>query len=367
MSVTVDDSSGAGTPESVEPEAAAAFAERMIDVLSDASTALLLSVGHQTGLFDAMAGAPPSTSAELADRAGLHERYVREWLAGLTVAGVVEHDGGGRHSLPAAHAASLTRAAGPENLAPTMTVVAMMAEVVPKVVRAFREGGGVPYSAYPRFHQLMNEDSTAMLDGALVDAVVPLVDGLAGRLEAGIDVADIGCGSGHAVNLLARSFPNSRCVGYDISDEAIAAARAEAQEWGLDNARFEVRDVAGLGEDAAYDLVTAFDAIHDQAHPAAVLACVARALRPGGRFLMVDIKASSNVDDNRQIPWAPFIYAISTFHCMTVSLAAGGDGLGTAWGRQLATSMLDDAGLTDVAVHELDNAPFNYFFVASKA
>jgi 2-polyprenyl-3-methyl-5-hydroxy-6-metoxy-1,4-benzoquinol methylase len=193
------------------------------------------------------------------------------------------------------------------------------------------------------------------------------VPGLTERLRAGIDAADIGCGSGHAINLLATAFPLSRFTGYDFSDEAIEAARSEATRLGLSNARFEVRDVASLGETGRFDLVTAFDSVHDQAHPGEVLANIADALRPGGEFLMVDIKASSKVEENVEVPWGTMLYTISAMHCMSVSLGLGGDGLGTAWGRQLAVSMLEAAGFTEVDVKEIESDPFNYYYVARKA
>jgi 2-polyprenyl-3-methyl-5-hydroxy-6-metoxy-1,4-benzoquinol methylase len=212
----------------------------------------------------------------------------------------------------------------------------------------------------------MAEDSAAVVDAGLLDSVLPLVPGLVAALQKGIDVADVGCGSGHALNVMARMFPASRFRGYDFSEEAVTAARAEAFNWGLSNANFDVRDVSQLAESAAFDLVTAFDAVHDQAHPGAVLANIQTALRPGGTFLMVDIKASSAVEDNIGVPASTFLYTISTMHCMTVSLALGGDGLGTAWGRQMAEAMLAEAGFDAVEVLELESDPFNYYYLARK-
>ena len=135
---------------------------------------------------------------------------------------------------------------------------------------------------------------------------------------------------------------------------------------GIDLVDSYVLDVATLDEPESCDLVTAFDAIHDQAHPAQVLAAVARALRSDGVFLMVDIKASSNVADNLDLPWAPFLYTVSTLHCMTVSLGLGGDGLGTTRGHQLATSMLRDAGFSQVEVREIEDDPLNSYYMCRK-
>jgi SAM-dependent methyltransferase len=190
------------------------------------------------------------------------------------------------------------------------------------------------------------------------------VVGLTERLTAGIEVADIGCGSGHALNLLAEAFPASEFVGFDFSEEAIAAGRREAESAGLGNVRFEVRDVAALDETAAFDLVTAFDAIHDQAKPAVVLAGIASALRPDGVFLMVDIRASSNVEDNVDHPLGTFFCTASTMHCTTVSLALAGDGLGTVWGEQLATEMLTTAGFESVELAHIEADIGNSYYIA---
>ena len=138
-----------------------------------------------------------------------------------------------------------------------------------------------------------------------------------------------------------------------------------AGDWVAARAAF-VRDVAALGEYERFDLITAFDAIHDQAHPADVLAGIAAALRPGGTFLMVDIEASSNLEDNVEHPFAPFLYGVSTMHCMTVSLSLGGDGLGTVWGRQKASEMLTDAGFSSVEVTHVEADAFNAYYIAQK-
>ena len=344
------------------------FADRLVGILNDASLALMTSIGHQVGLFDVMADLPPGTSQEIAAAAGLQERYVREWLGAMTTGRVISHDPRtGTYRLPAEHAAFLTRAAGPDNLGHLMQLVPLLASVEEPIVACFRNGGGVPYSAYPRFHQLMAEDSATVHDGALVDSILPVVPGLIDRLHAGIEVADIGCGQGHAINLMAAAFPNSRFTGYDFSAEAVEAGRREAQHIGLTNATFELRDVTDLGLTDAYDLITAFDAIHDQAHPSRVLAGIAAALRTTGVFLMVDIQASSHLHENLDLPWGPFLYTVSTMHCMTVSLALEGTGLGTVWGEQVALTMLEEAGFSKVQIKTLEHDTFNDYYIATKA
>jgi 2-polyprenyl-3-methyl-5-hydroxy-6-metoxy-1,4-benzoquinol methylase len=242
----------------------------------------------------------------------------------------------------------------------------LLGEVEQKIVGCFQTGGGLSYSEYPRFHTLMAEESGEVFDAALVDVILPMAEGLPEQLRAGAELADIGCGSGHAINVMAQAFPASRFTGIDFSEEGLGVGRAEAERLGLANAAFVAHDVGELDLTDAYDVITAFDAIHDQAHPAQVLANIYRALRPGGVFLMVDIKASSRLEDNVGVPFASYLYAVSTMHCMSVSLGLDGDGLGTVWGRQLATSMLADAGFVDVAVREIESDPINFYYVARK-
>jgi 2-polyprenyl-3-methyl-5-hydroxy-6-metoxy-1,4-benzoquinol methylase len=343
------------------------FAERMVGAIDSASLAILLSIGHQTKLFDTMAVLPPATSAQIADAAGLNERYVREWLGGVVSCRVVDYDPASQtYSLPRHRAAVLTRTAGPDNLSRVAQFIPLFGEVEQKIIGCFRRGGGLPYSDYPRFHKLMAEESGEVFDAALIDVILPLVDGLTERLRSGAVVADIGCGSGHAINVMAQAFPASRFTGIDFSEEGLATGAAEARSLGLTNATFLQADVAELDAAEAYDVITVFDAIHDQAQPATVLENIYRALRPGGVFLMVDIKGSSRLEENVGEPLAAFKYTVSTMHCMSVSLGLDGVGLGTVWGRQLATTMLADAGFPDVAVHEIESDPFNYYYVARK-
>ncbi|MFE5582828.1 class I SAM-dependent methyltransferase [Kitasatospora sp. NPDC056531] len=339
------------------------FAGRVLEVLNDACLGLLTSIGHQTGLFDVMAGLAPSTSEEIARAAGLNERYVREWLGGMVVAGFVEYDPRQRaYTLPPEHAASLTRAAGPANLAGMMPFLAMMGEVEQELLGHFRTGGGMPYSAYPRFQQLEAEETSRVYDLALVDAIVPMVPGLTERLRAGIDALDVGTGQGHAVTVLAKAFPASRFTGIDISAAGVAAARESAAELGLHNAWFEVADCAELT--GRYDLVTAFDVIHDLARPTRTLAAIAGALRPDGVFLMGDIDASSKLEENIDHPLAPALYTFSTFFCMTVSLGEDGEGLGTVWGEQTARRMLAEAGFRLVDVKRVEGDVLNLYYLA---
>jgi SAM-dependent methyltransferase len=343
------------------------FAERIVGAIDSASLAILLSIGHQTKLFDTLAQLPPATSAQIADAAGLNERYVREWLGGMVAGRIVDYDPAAQtYSLPRHRAAVLTHAAGPDNLARVAQFIPLLAEVEQKVIGCFRTGGGLSYSEYPRFHTLMAEESGEVFDAALIDVILPMADDLPVRLQSGADVADFGCGSGHAINVMAQAYPASRFTGIDFSEEGLAAGTNEARSLGLTNASFIARDVAQYDGVDEYDVIAAFDAIHDQAKPARVLENIHRALRPGGVFLMVDIKASSRVEDNVGVPFASYLYTVSTMHCMSVSLGLDGDGLGTCWGREVATAMLADAGFVDVVVREIESDPINYYYVARK-
>ncbi|MDZ7726885.1 MAG: class I SAM-dependent methyltransferase [Dehalococcoidia bacterium] len=355
------------SPQELDTQRAEAFAGQIVGHLNGAMIALGLSAASRTGLFDTMAELPASTSDAIATRAGLQERYVRELLNQMVVAGIVDYDRGARtYRLPPEHAASLTSAAGPDNLAALAQLVPTLGGVHEELLDCFRNGGGVPYSSYPTFASMMRAQSALQFDHSLVSTQVPLVPGIEQRLEAGIDVADLGCGAGHAINLMARQWPNSRFTGHDFSEEAIGYAREEARDWALQNATFEVTDLPRMQGSNLYDLVTTFDAVHDQADPAGMLATAYRILRPGGYYLCADIAASSDVANNIDHPMAPMLYGISLNHCMTVSLAQGGEGLGAVWGQEKAVEMLGNAGFVDIEVRQVEGDILNNYYVCRK-
>ena len=346
---------------------AEAFAGRMLEVLNDGAVAVMISVGHRTGLFDALAGLDGATSQELADAAALDERYVREWLGAMTTGRIVELDPEtARYSLPAEHAAWLTRAASPDNLAVTAQWIPTLSTVEDDIVECFRKGGGVPYARFSRFHEVMAEESNQTVLSVLFTHILPLVPGMTERLDGGASLLDLGCGRGRALLLLAERFPNSTFQGYDLSAEAIAYATEQAAERRLANVHFAQRDLSTFDVDAepeAFAYVATFDAVHDQARPLAMLKGIRRSLEPDGVYLMQDIQGSSHVHENLDHPGAPLLYMISCMHCMTVSLAQGGDGLGAMWGEQKARELLGEAGFTSVDVHLLEHDPFNAYFV----
>jgi ubiquinone/menaquinone biosynthesis C-methylase UbiE len=353
-----------------EPAKAEAFAGRFLTALNDAALCLMVSIGHRTGLFDIMSKSPAKTSEEIAARAGLSERYVREWLGAMATGGVVEIDPAtNRFSLPPEHGAYLTRAAAADNMAVFAQYVAILGGVEDDIVECFRNGGGVPYERFPRFHEVMSEDSGQSVLSSLESQILPLVPGLTDRLAQGIRVLDLGCGRGRIMNGLAALYPRSRFVGMDLSVDAIGAARAEASKAELQNIDFVAADLSNFDETAdreSFDLITTFDAIHDQAKPLNVLMGIQRALKPAGVYLMQDIGGTSHVHQDIAHPLGTFLYTISCMHCMTVSLAQGGEGLGAMWGEETTRAYLRRAGFGSIVTHRLAHDIQNNWYVVTK-
>lgn len=355
------------TLNSPVPEQAKAevFAERVGEMLNAGAVSVMISIGHRTGLFDVLATLPPSTSGVIAGKAGLAERYVREWLAVMVTGRIVTYDPArGTYWLPREHAACLTRDAPLGNLAVYAQHVAIVGAVQDRVVECFRTGAGIAYGDYPCFHQIMEEDSGQTVTARLFDSILPLAGDVLERLGQGIDVLDAGCGRGSALLAMAQRFPASRFTGYDLCVDAIDHAYATAHAAGLCNVRFEMRDLSGYAERDRFDLVTSFDAVHDQKDPQALIAALRGALRPGGVYLMQDIGGSARLERNMDFPMAPLLYAVSCAHCMPVSLGQGGLGLGTMWGWETAERMLKTAGFRQVRRHVLPHDPMNVWFVA---
>jgi len=359
---------GTNTDTSQFDEAKAeAFADRFVAGLNTSSLMMMFSIGHRTGLFDTMDGMDWSTADKIAEATKLDGRYVREWLGAMVTGGVVDYQPEDQtYRLPAEHARWLTRRATPENLAVTAQWISVLGCVETRIVEKFRTGGGLHYECFDRFHETMAEESAQTVVAALENHILPLSEGLFDQLKSGITVLDVGCGSGRAACSLAKVFPASRFTGYDLCDSAVQAATALAQEQGLDNVTFRAKDITHLDEPESYDLVTAFDIVHDQKDPVAVLSNIHSVLKVGGTFLMQDIAGSSYLEKNLDHPIGPFGYTVSTMHCMTVSLAQGGAGLGTMWGEELAEEMLGNAGFSELVKHKLPHDFINVYYVMKK-
>lgn len=344
------------------------FPERVLRALNDGALCLMLSIGHRTGLFDAMRQLPPAAPHEIAQSAGLNPRYVREWLGAMVTGRVVAYDSvTGRYRLPVEHAEALTRAAGANNVAVFAQYIAGLGFVEDAIVECFTHGGGVPYEKFPRFHEVMAEDSGQSVLSVLEALILPLVPGLTDRLDRGIRALDLGCGRGRILLKLATLYPKSRFTGIDLSEDAIAYARAHAA--GLDNVEYLARDLSDFdhtAETEAFDLITTFDAIHDQARPSRVLAGIHRALKSDGVYLMQDISGTGHLDRDVDHPMGTLLYTVSCMHCMTVSLAQGGDGLGAMWGEEQTMEYLRRAGFRSISVNKLEHDVQNNWYVVRK-
>ncbi len=349
---------------------AEAFAGKVLAALNNGALCLMVSIGHRTELFDVMSLLPPARSEEIAARAGLNERYVREWLGAMVTGGVVDFDPSSQlYSLPAEHAAFLTRAAVADNMAVFGQYIGVMGCVEDDIVECFEKGGGVPYEKFPRFHELMAEDSGQSVLSSLESHVLPLAPGLTERLAQGIRVLDAGCGRGRILMRLAELYPRSRFVGMDLSREATGYARDKATEYGLTNVEFLAVDLSAFDANAepeAFDFVTTFDAIHDQAQPLKVLEGIYRTLKSDGVYLMQDISGTSHVHKDIEHPIGTFLYTISCMHCMTVSLAQGGEGLGAMWGEEKTREYLQKAGFRSITTHRLAHDIQNNWYVVTK-
>lgn len=340
------------------------FEEYMLDVMNKAALALMLSVGHRTKLFDSMYDCTSMTSDQLADKSNLNERYVREWLGSMVTGNIVDYDPTNQTYSLSENKAKLLSRGGSYNFAASMQWIPALAFVEDEIVKCFEQGGGVPYESYHRFHEVMAEESSQTVLPALVDSILPLVPNLVDKLKIGIKVLDVGCGSGGALNLMAKNFPNSQFTGYDFSKEAIQNATKESEKLKNKNTSFEVQDVEHFSKTDKFDLVTAFDAIHDQAAPAKVLENIKGVVKDDGIFLMQDIGSSSQLENNKTHPLGPFLYTVSCLHCMTVSLALDGHGLGAMWGKEKAIEMLNESGFSKVEVKQLPHDPINYYYIA---
>lgn len=343
------------------------FAESLVDLINKGALSVMISIGHQTGLFDRMAELKKFTSQSLADYSGLNERYVREWLKAMAAGKIIEWSSEpAEFYFPSEHAAFLTRKHGSDNMALYTQYIPVLASVEQSILSCFYQGGGVPYSAYERFHEVMAEDSGQTILAPLLDQILPLIPDLTQKLATGIEVMDIGCGRGKAMIKLAENFPNSRFMGIDLCAEPLESAREEVRRKNLTNIQFKQADLTAFRPAGKFELITAFDAVHDQARPDLVLRTVYESLNDEGHFLMQDIDGSEHLEKNLEHPFSPLLYTISTMHCMSVSLAQGGLGLGTLWGVEMANRMLREAGFTQIRENRLPHDPMNCYFIVQK-
>ena len=326
------------------------FVGQMMGYVTGAALSGMIYIGDRVGLFTALNGAGAVTSSELATRAGLQERYVREWLSAMAAAGIVEYDSATeRFTLPEEHAAVLADENSPSFLAGFFQNTPAMINVAPRVAEAFVKGGGVPFSEYgPDLIAGIDRSNRTQYQFHLVKRWLAAMPQVVTCLQNGGRVADVGCGSGYPSILMAQAFPQARFCGFDMSEESLTRARADAQTKGVaDRVEFRRVSATELPNNPKFDVITSFDAIHDMVDPRGVLRSIRGALADDGTYFMVEPKAGDTLSENMG-PLGAMMYSMSTLHCMTVSLAHGGEGIGTAIGPTKIKELAEQAGFSRI-------------------
>lgn len=343
----------------IDAAKAEAFAEKVLTDVAGANACYLGAIGDALGLFSDLAKHGPATSAELAGRAHIDERYAREWLAGMHAAGYVERDTSGRYVLPAEHVPVLAEEGGASFLAPAFRDLVERGLTFDALASACRHGGGIPVRDFPDVtRETLARITAPWFENALVQEWIPLMPAVADRMQRGGRVADVGCGRGLAVIRMAQAFPTAQFVGYDQYEPDLAfAARAAHDARVSDRVTFTALDAArGLPD--TFEVVTTFDVLHDAADPAAILRSIHAALTDDGRYVCVDINCQEKPEDNVG-PFATIKYGYSFGQCLTVSLAEGGAGLGTCGlAEPVLRRLAHGAGFTDMRTVPVDD-PFN--------
>lgn len=342
-----------------------AFLDRFVDLSAGATTIGLLAVADRSGLSRHLGEVGGGTSEELARGAGLDSRYVEEILSGLTAAGVLDYEPGSRRfDLPREHALFISDESSPYFMGGFLDMLPALLGQIDGVANATVHGGGVSFEEFGEAAvRGISRAQTPSQRAFLVSRWLPSVPGLIFDLEAGVRVADVGCGSGTVAILLAEAFPESEIIGYDNSAESIAVATERSV--GIQNLAFEVRGIEDLPLDPAFQVITTFDVIHDLAEPLGGMKRIREALAEDGRYLMMEPNASSNLEDNLT-PRGAMLYGTSTLHCLTQSLAVGGAGLGAAWGRQRAEQLAAEAGFGSFEPLEAISNKFSAFYLLTR-
>jgi SAM-dependent methyltransferase len=327
-----------------------AFVGQAVTDMGAAISGLLLHLGDRLGLYRAMAGAGPLTSAQLAERTGTAERYVREWLGNQAAGGYVVHDpAGDTFELPAEQAMVVADEDSPVFLGGAFEAIASCYADAGLFLDAFRTGAGVGWDRHD--DRLFSGVVRLFRPGYaahLVESWLPALDGVVEKLRAGASVADVGCGQGASTVIMARAFERSTFAGFDPHEPSIEAARKAAAQAGVTaRTRFGVAAAADLpGE--GFDLVCLFDALHDMGDPIGAARRIRRALAPDGTLLLVEPAAGDSVDDNLN-PVGRAYYGLSTVICTPGSLAQDvGLGLGAQAGQKRLTMVLQEAGFSHV-------------------
>jgi 2-polyprenyl-3-methyl-5-hydroxy-6-metoxy-1,4-benzoquinol methylase len=348
-----------------DPERLKDYAKVVFGALGGAMTSAMIHLGDRLGLYRALAEAGSATSEELAARTGLHERWLREWLAQQGAAGLVDHRGGGRFALPAEGAAVLADEGHPAFGAGFFEQLPALLGLAGPIAESFRSGRGLPYDAMgPEGAAGVERGLAPWFRALLVPFVLPQLPGVVEALRDGAEAADVGCGAGVALLEMAKAFPRSRFRGFDISEHALARARRSREAAGATNASFHDARREPLPQDARFAFVTSFDCLHDMADPAAAMRAIRAAIRPDGTWLIADIKCHPSYEENvARNPMAAMMYGSSVLTCMSSALSEpGGLGLGTlGFHEGLAREMTAAAGFTRFEPLDLGH-PVNAFY-----
>jgi SAM-dependent methyltransferase len=342
----------------IDEGALEAFAGRVAADQGAAYNSVLAYLGDRLGLWRTLASAGPVTSAGLAARSGLAERYVHEWLCAQAATGYVTYDPTrDTFTLPVEHALVLADDDSPVANAATFEVIAAVWASVDRLAHAYASGDGVGWHEHdPRLFSGVERFFRTLYRNSLVSEWLPALDGLVERLERGIRVVDVGCGLGSATVILAEAFPASTFVGVDYHEESVRRATAAAAEAGVgDRVTFEVGDASSYA--GRYDLVLFFDALHDMGDPVGALAHARESLTPGGRVVAVEPFAEDTLEANLQNPVAAVFYAASSCLCVPNSISQGGAALGAQAGAARTIAAFDQAGLVHAQVAAA--TPFN--------
>ncbi len=338
-----------------------AFLDKFIGLAAGASTIGLLAVADRSGISAWLGENESGTADEIATGAGLQDRYVLEIMSGLAAAGVVEYDADREtFHMPPEHALFLASEKSPYFMGGWLDMIPSAMAQVDAVTEATVNGGGVGFEEFGgSIIKGIDRGNGPSQRVFLTSRWLPAVEGLVDDLNAGIHVADIGAGAGTAALLIANAFPESSVVGFDSSEASLELARERAGD--LANLRYEEASAHEIPIDPPFGLITAFDVIHDLADPQAGLRRIRNALSDDGVFLMMEPNMSSDLQYNLDDRGA-LMYGVSAMHCMTQSLAVGGEGLGAAWGREKAEVYCREAGFSSFAEVERISNRFSAFY-----
>jgi 2-polyprenyl-3-methyl-5-hydroxy-6-metoxy-1,4-benzoquinol methylase len=350
----------------LDPELLKGFAKHVFGALEGAMTASMICLGDRLGLYGVLADAGPLTSAELASRSGLHERWVREWLHAQGAARVLEYRGEGRFALSPEGRAVLADERHPAFGCGLFSSLPQTIAAVEKLPEAFRSGVGLDYDAFgPEGARGVERGFAPWYRALLVPMALPRVEGVVEALERGARVADVGCGGGVALIEMAKAYPHSEFHGYDISRHALFRAEANRREAGVSNVAFHHPDEEPLPSDGSFAFVTTFDCLHDMTDPVTAIGAIRNAIAQDGVWLIADIKSKESYEQNvEQNPMAALMYGTSVLTCMSSALSEpGGLGLGTlGFHEDLARQMAAEAGFTKFEPLDLGH-PVNAFYV----